>query len=146
MMVRIFFAISLLCSSLAEARRNELEFTAAASTTTYEDSSDYNEFGITARFKYNRMGDASGWRMGYFLSGDLKRSILGGTYTAGIAFRDGSSTWFEVGAGPVFSILSGFTPGGHIAIGTKLSSQWFVTLPVYYRGQVDITPFVGYQF
>lgn len=133
--------------SLDGVAAHEIEGFAGAQYTSFDDFSDYNNYGISAQLKYNWYSTSS--NSGYFAAAYLDGvSILVGDFILGYGWRWGRDYFFETG--PVLAYHAIFGPGygGLISFGFRIGTSTFFSfpcvlrLPGYFRGG----PMIGFSF
>ena len=125
----------------------EIEGFFGAAYTQYEDiSTDYNEYGISARIKYNKYtAGGSGLTLLSFWNG---HSVFAGDFMAGYGTKTNGPIYLEGAVYGAYSIIWG--PGISLlaSVGFNLGKNYFLNLPIIFRypSYLGIAPMFGYRF
>lgn len=142
-----FFIILITQSAFAGGA---LESTFAANVRQYE-GSDQSELGLGLRFRYTRFS-GPGW--GYYVRAHFDEHGLAPVIIPAVAYRWGTSTFFEMGGGVYIGTLVRRNLALAImpTLGFELTDKWFIAINFYYDtnlGSVygtQFMPFIGYKF
>lgn len=141
--MRILILTLLIFSSHTKAF--ELEGFAGANSTTFDNVSEANTYGISARAKLNFYSDNSGVFVNINARG---QSLMRSGFVVGYAWR-GAGDWFwEAGAGGSYSVI--FGPGLGVLFGTgfRITPNLFINFPIIASIPSNIfwSPYIGYEF
>ena len=124
---------------------NSIEFIAGANYTVFDDLSAYDNYGVSARFRYLRY-DSGG--KGLFINADFPAEpFFMANVFGGYGIKSKGPIYFEAGAGLSYGMIWG--PGFGVLLGTGyISGNWYLALPIIYKSGIslDITPLIGYRF
>jgi hypothetical protein len=129
----------------ASAHAGELEFFAGANSTTYDDASSANTWGISLRAQYNFAHEDSGWFVGLNAPGiGLFASQLRGGYL----LRSHGDFYWEGGLAGGYSSI--FGPEGELIVGFgyHVTQKVFFDFPVTVGTATPLAffPFIGIEF
>lgn len=143
-MKNIFLLIlTVLC---ATANAFEIEGFAGANSTTYDDVSEANSSGVTARTKLNFYGSED---RGIFVNINARgKSVFLSELAVGYAWRTKGTWFFEGGAGLGYSAIFGSGLALMGGTGYRVSSKLFVNFPIIANlsGTIFWSPYIGYSF
>ena len=142
MLSRIFLVVALLLSSI-DANAGELQFTAGASSTSYDGVPEANTWGLSVRIQYNFSVADSGWIMNYFGPAE---NISVGELASGYLWKSSGPFYFEGGLGGAYSRIWGIRPMAVAGVGYRISQTVFIDLPVMLTSNLTILPYIGMTF
>ena len=123
-----------------------LEGFAGANYTSYDEVSEANDGGLSARFKYNHSKDGPGY---FFYNIWRGESITNFDALLGYSYRSKGNLFFELGGGVFYGT---FGPGIGIVAGTGfwLGSDFYFSMPLVVRKMgldyMTISPMIGWNF
>lgn len=132
---------------LFQINAKEIEGFFGATYTQFDNiSTDYNEYGASARIKYNKYGSGGqGLSLLAFWNG---HSIFAGDFMAGYGIKTSGSLKFEAAVYGAYSIIWG--PGIALLASTNfdLGKNYFLNIPLIFRypSYLGVAPMFGYRF
>lgn len=137
----ILVSILLLVPNLASA--GELQLYGGANSTTYDESSDANTWGITMRAQYNFSHADSGWIINLNAPGV---GIGASELAFGYEWKSAGSFYVEGGLGAGYSRIWGPFPMVIAGFGYRVSQNMFFDFPVMYTSGLSWMPYIGFSF
>jgi hypothetical protein len=129
-----------------QVQASEIEGFFGGQYTQYQKiSTDYDQYGVSARFKYNRYQSGRGLTALTMWNG---HSVIAGDFMLGYGFRAGKSLYLEAAGYGAFSIIWG--PGFALlgSLGFELGESYFLNIPLIMRfpAYLGIAPMFGIRF
>jgi len=136
--------LTTLTMTTATAQAGELEIYAGANSTTYDNASDANTWGIGLRVQYNLTSEDNTWFANLNAPGI---SLVAGQVHAGYLWRSKGDFFWEGGLAAGYSLIYG--PDGTLigGIGYHVTQGFFFDFPIYAGTTgISLLPYFGFEF
>jgi hypothetical protein len=127
---------------------DEMEFIAGIEHQDFDEHNDYDNTGISSRFRYLRYRSGSNIKHGFFGNLDFPAiAITVFNATAGYGLRTGGNFFFETALGLSYSPIYSSGVIGTLGIGYRAGGKWYLSFPAHISSRgISITPMIGYKF
>jgi hypothetical protein len=137
------FVLALMFFSLS-AKASELEFFAGANSTTYDDSSDANTWGVGLRLQYNLTQNDNTWLINLNAPGI---SIIAGQVHVGYIWRSHGDWFWQGGLAAGYGLIFGADATLIAGFGYHVTQRFFFDFPAYAgTSALAFLPMFGFDF
>lgn len=125
------------------ANAGELELYGGANSTTYDDASDANTWGVSLRMQYNFKRADDTWFLNWYAPG---LGPLASEIAAGYAWKTQGDFFLEGGIGGSYSLIWGPFPLVVAGFGYRISQNVFFDFPIMLGNALVWMPYLGISF
>ena len=125
------------------ASAGEFQFYGGANSTTYDEVSEADTWGVSLRAQYNFGGAESGWFANIFAPG---QSLFASELSGGYLWKSSGDLYFEGGLGGGYSRIWGPLPVLIAGMGYRVSQTVYFDFPIMYSSALVFMPYIGISF